>query len=91
MNREEGDLLNSLDLEFPVSSSFFFFSTPQVLCFSEDLGFCSLKSLLHVLDHGGGKVRRVGKIVAFPSEGIQQRPMRRFYQANKWRRWRRTS
>lgn len=65
-----------------------FFSTPQVFCFSEELGFCSLKSLLPVLNHGGGKVRRVGKSVTFPSERIQQSLMSRFYQANEWRRWR---
>lgn len=42
-----------LDLEFPVLSPLFFLFfknfTPQVVCFSEDLGLCSLKSLFPVL------------------------------------------
>lgn len=79
-------------LQLPSTLNFLFHppfsSTPQVFCFSEELGFCSLKSLLPVSNHGGGKVRRVGKIVAFPSERIQQSLMRHFYQANERRRWR---
>lgn len=76
-----------LDLEFLVSSFLFPPHRTSVFCFSEELVFCSLKSLLPVLSYGGGKVRRVGKIVAFPLERVQQSLMSHFYQPNEQRRW----
>lgn len=57
-------------LNFLFHPLFFLPSTPQVFCFSEELGFCSLKSLLPVLNHWRreSKTSRGGKLLLFPQK-----------------------